>query len=130
MSHDLLSVPSLFGHGALYRFWSWCCRNYCWLAIVLWCGYCSVSFHAFVLRHLVIAPVPNTKRLPIIKCGTSHESPPKMQFSGCLWEIVTHGNQTTKGLSPQSISVVFTKNNLFFQSGVADLNTSSNYYYL
>ena len=73
-----------------YTGFSWCCGNYCWLAIVLWCGYCAVSFHAFVLCHLVIAPVPNTKRLPIIKCGTSHKSLPKMQFSGCLWEIVMH----------------------------------------
>ena len=30
---------------------SWCCGNYCWLAFVLWCGYCSVSFQSFVLRH-------------------------------------------------------------------------------
>ena len=21
---------------------SWCCENYCWLAIMLWCGYCVV----------------------------------------------------------------------------------------
>ena len=40
---------------------SWCCGNYCLLAIVLWCGCCSVSFQSFVLpvRHLVIAPVRN-----------------------------------------------------------------------
>ena len=30
---------------------SWCCGNYCWLAFVLWCGYCSVSFQSFELRH-------------------------------------------------------------------------------
>ena len=30
---------------------SWCCGNYCLLAFVLWCGYCSVSFQSFVLRH-------------------------------------------------------------------------------
>ena len=96
-----------------YTGFSWCCRNYCWLAIVLWCGYCVVSFHAFVLCHLVIAPVPNTKRLPIIKCGTSHESPPKMQFSGCLWEIVTHGNQTTRGLfRERSQHIFFLEENL------------------
>ena len=88
-------------------------KLYCWLAIVLWCGYGSVSFHAFVLRHLVIAPIPNTKRLPIIKCGTSHESPPKMQFSGCLWEIVTHGNQTTRGLfRERSQHIFFLEENL------------------
>ena len=29
---------------------SWCCGNYCLLAFVLWCGYCSVSFQSFVLR--------------------------------------------------------------------------------
>ena len=35
------------------HFWgvSWCCGNYCWLAFVLLCGYCSVSFQSFVLRH-------------------------------------------------------------------------------
>ena len=31
---------------------------------VMWCGHCSASFHSFVLRHLVIAPVCNTKKLP------------------------------------------------------------------
>ena len=30
---------------------SWCCGNYCWLAFVWLCGYCSVSFQSFVLRH-------------------------------------------------------------------------------
>ena len=30
---------------------------------MLWCGYCSLSFQSFVLRHLVIAPVLNTKNL-------------------------------------------------------------------
>ena len=80
---------------------------------MLWCGYCAVSFHAFELCHLVIAPVPNTKRLPIIKCGTSHKSLPKMQFSGCLWEIVTHGNQTTRGLfQERSQHIFFLEENL------------------
>ena len=27
--------------------------NHCWLANVLWCDYCSVSFQSFSLRHLV-----------------------------------------------------------------------------
>ena len=35
---------------------SWCCGNHYWFAFVLWCGYCSVSFQSFVLRHLVITP--------------------------------------------------------------------------
>ena len=37
------------------------------LGIELFCGYFSVSFQSFVLRHLVITPVRNTKtlRLPI-----------------------------------------------------------------
>ena len=96
-----------------YTGFSWCCGNYCWLAIVLWCGYCLVSFYAFVLCHLVIAPVPNTKTLPIIKCGISHRRPPKMQFSGCLWEIVTHGNQTTRGLfRERSQHIFFLEENL------------------
>ena len=96
-----------------YTGFSWCCGNCCWLVIVLWCGYCSVSFHAFVLRHLVIAPVPNTKTLPIIKCGTSHKRPPKMQFSSCLRQIVTHGNQTTRGLfRERSRHISFLEENL------------------
>ena len=35
-------------------------------SFVLWCEYCSVSFQSFVLCHLVITPVCNTKKLPII----------------------------------------------------------------
>ena len=27
---------------------SWCCGICCWLAFVLWCGYCSLSFQSFV----------------------------------------------------------------------------------
>ena len=42
--------------------YSWCLTP-CWFAFVLRCGYCSVSFQSFVLRHLVIAPVCNTKKL-------------------------------------------------------------------
>ena len=37
--------------GSVFPGVSWCCGNYCWLAFVLWCGYCSVSFQSFVLRH-------------------------------------------------------------------------------
>jgi len=32
-------------------------------AFVLWSVQCSVSFHSFLLRHLAIAPVRNTKKL-------------------------------------------------------------------
>ena len=48
--NSLLSkyVPAILLH---VRGVSWCCRNYCWLAFVLWCGHCSVSFQSFVLRH-------------------------------------------------------------------------------
>ena len=28
-----------------------CCRNFCWLAIVLWCWYCLVSY--FLLRCVI-----------------------------------------------------------------------------
>ena len=35
---------------------SWCFGNYHWLAVVLW----------YVLRHLVIAPICNTKKLTLI----------------------------------------------------------------
>ena len=34
------------------------------IASVLWCGYCSVSLQCFLLRHLVIAYVRNSKKLP------------------------------------------------------------------
>lgn len=43
---------------------SWCCGNHCWLAIVLWCGYCLESFQTFVLCQSVIAPICNNKKLP------------------------------------------------------------------
>ena len=46
---------------------SCCCGNHFWFAFILWCGYCFcdiVSFQSFVLRHLVIAPVCKTKKLP------------------------------------------------------------------
>ena len=33
---------------------SWSCRNYCWFAF-WWCGYSSVFFQSFELRHWVIA---------------------------------------------------------------------------
>ena len=95
-----------------YTVFSWRWGNYRWLAIVSWFGYCEVSFHAFVLRHLVISPVPSTKTLPIIKCGTSHKRPPKMQFRGCLWDI-THGNQTATGLfREKSRHIFFLEENL------------------
>ena len=42
--------------------YSWCLTP-CWFAFVLRSGYCSVSFQSFVLRHLVIAPICNTKKL-------------------------------------------------------------------
>ena len=38
-------------------------RNHCLFAFVLCCGNnCSVSFQSFILRHLVIVPVCNTKK--------------------------------------------------------------------
>ena len=48
-------------------------RKDCWFAFVLWCGYCSVSFQSFLLRHLVITPIYNTKKLPfkILWIGTA-----------------------------------------------------------
>lgn len=33
-----------------------------WIAFVLWCGYCLVSSQSFLLHHLVIALVRNTKK--------------------------------------------------------------------
>ena len=105
-------MPSLFRHGALYRF-------FLVLRKLLLVSYCVVVwvlfgvFLCFCIMSLVIAPIPNTKRLPIIKCGTSHRQPPKMQFSGCLWEIVTHGNQTTRGLfRERSQHIFFLEENL------------------
>ena len=32
---------------------------------MLWRGYCPASFQSFVLRHLVIAPVCNSKELSV-----------------------------------------------------------------
>ena len=48
---------------------SWYCRNCCWLAFVLWFGYCLLtleSFVYFVSSHLVITPsttIDNTNKL-------------------------------------------------------------------
>ena len=42
-------------------------RNHRWFAFVFHCGYCPGSFPAFVLRHLVITPVLNTKKLQLGK---------------------------------------------------------------
>ena len=39
--------------------------NHCWFAFVLWCGYRSLSFQSFVLRHLLI-----TKKLPFFLRAT------------------------------------------------------------
>ena len=44
---------------------SWCCGNYCWLAFVLWCGYCSVSFQSFVLRHWCPQHQETTRNRPL-----------------------------------------------------------------
>ena len=52
--HERNTVPyARFALKKRHGFWgvSWCCGNYCLLAFVLWCGYCSVSFQSFVLRH-------------------------------------------------------------------------------
>ena len=38
---------------------------------VVWCGYSSVSFESFVLNHLVIVPVRNTKKLPLSACPST-----------------------------------------------------------
>lgn len=43
---------------------SWCYGNYCYFALVSWCGHCSVSFQFSVLCHLVIVPVRKTKIAP------------------------------------------------------------------
>ena len=36
------------------------------IGVVVWCVYCSESFQSFVLRHLVIAPFRNTKKLLVV----------------------------------------------------------------
>ena len=38
---------------------------------IMWCGYSSVSFESFVLSHLVIVPVHNTKKLPLSACPST-----------------------------------------------------------
>lgn len=55
-------------YGYLYHLMddSWCCRNYCWFAFALWCGYCLVSFQSFAVDHLVITTVQKPKKLPPI----------------------------------------------------------------
>ena len=63
----------------LYRAWnfgwlnflgvSWCCGNYCQFAFVLWCGYCSVSFQSFVLRHWCPQHQETTNFLKSDKCS-------------------------------------------------------------
>ena len=40
--------------------WVLCCG----VGIVLWCGYCSVSFESFVLRHLVITTSVTPRNYP------------------------------------------------------------------
>ena len=35
------------------------------LVLYCWCGFHSVSLQSFVFRHLVTAPVRNTKKLPL-----------------------------------------------------------------
>ena len=57
--HGSGEATELAGLPGVSRF----CGDYCWFAFVLWCGYFSVSFQSVVLRHLVIAPVLNTKKL-------------------------------------------------------------------
>ena len=46
-------------------------------SFVLCCGYCSVSFQSFVLRHLVMAPVSITKKLQFSR-NKSMKKPPKL----------------------------------------------------
>ena len=46
-----------------FRSVSCCGGNHCWFCFVLCCGYCSLSFQSFVLRHLVMAPVSISKKL-------------------------------------------------------------------
>ena len=110
--HTTLSVPSLFGHGALYSFFLVLRKlslvSYC---VVVWvlCGvfscFCITPFGDFTCPQ-------HQDTVPIIKCGTSHKRPPKMQCRGCLWEI-THGNQTTTGLfREKSRHIFFLEENL------------------
>ena len=49
------------------RIISYCCGNHYWFAFVLWCGYRSLSFQSFVLRHILIT---NYKKLPFFLRAT------------------------------------------------------------
>ena len=67
---------------------SWCCGNHCWLAIVLWCGYCLLSFESFVLRHLVIA-TSATSRNDRFSPGSPVVLPPQkptLVNSNSIWD--------------------------------------------
>ena len=54
VSEIIVGLPVCCYVGLVLWSVSWCCENHCWFACVLLCGYCSVSFKFFVLRHLMI----------------------------------------------------------------------------
>ena len=41
---------------------SWCCERHCRVAIMVWSGYCFLSFVSFVLNHLMIATPRNCRK--------------------------------------------------------------------
>ena len=70
---------------------SWCCGNYCWLSIVLWCGYCLVPFESFVLRHLVIATSATPRNyqlfIPVIYTSYLYQLSILVTYTGYLYQL-------------------------------------------
>ena len=88
---------------AAKKFWdiSWCYGSYCWLAIVLWCGYCSMSFESFILRHLVIATSATPRNCQIVDYKKLVYTKTEDSVVGALW-LVTEARDI-KCYSPPSI---------------------------
>ena len=89
---------------------SWCCGNYCWLAFVLWCGYCSVSFQSFELRHWCPQHQETTNKLP------HHHIISMLRLLSTIWLLT---NQCVKNHS------VMTKTHVEGQNEIQDKMVST-----
>lgn len=49
-----LVLPNTFQDKHINEGVSWCCLLFLGVCLLLWCGYCSISFESFVLHHLVL----------------------------------------------------------------------------
>ena len=110
--HTTLSVPSLFGHSALYSFFLVLRKlslvSYCvvvWVLFGVFLCFCITPFGDFTCPQHQDTAHYKVWNLPL-------KRPPKMQFRGCLREI-THGNHTTTGLfQEKSRHIFFLEENL------------------